>query len=60
MAGEEGTSSVVRVIRSEVLVFKLSWLGFRFIAGIIGLINDGEDGSERTLVAVVAEAAKGG
>lgn len=29
-----------------MLVFKLSWLGFRFMAGICGLINDGDDGSE--------------
>lgn len=37
---------MVFVIRSEVLVFKLSWLGLRFMAGILGLMKDGEEGSE--------------
>jgi hypothetical protein len=38
------------LIRSDVLVLRLSWLGFRFIAGIVGLMKEhaGEDGSDRT------------
>lgn len=32
--------------RSDELVFKLSWLGFRFIAGIVGLMKTGEQGSD--------------
>jgi hypothetical protein len=41
-------SSVVRVTRSDVLVLRLSWLGFRFIAGIVGLMKDdaGDVGSD--------------
>lgn len=46
IAGDGGTSRFVRVMRSEVLVLRLSWLGFRFMAGILGLINDGDEGSE--------------
>lgn len=34
------------MIRSEELVFRLSWLGFRFIAGIVGLMKEGEAGSD--------------
>ena len=44
--GDVGTSSVVRVMRSDVLVFRLNWLGFLFMAGILGFINDGDDGSD--------------
>lgn len=29
-----------------MVVFKLSWLGFRFMAGIWGLMKEGEVGSE--------------
>jgi hypothetical protein len=56
--GDVGTSRVVFVIKSFELVFKLSWLGFRFIAGILGLIKDGEDGSDTKFVA--ADAMNGG
>lgn len=48
MPGEGGTSIDVVFIKSVVLVFKLSRLGFRFIAAILGLIKDGEDGSATT------------
>ena len=44
--GELGVSNVFRVARSDELVFKLSWLGFLFMAGILGLMKDGELGSE--------------
>lgn len=44
--GEFGTSSVDLVIRSDELVFRLSWLGFLFIAGIFGLMKEGEHGSD--------------
>lgn len=54
-----GTSSVVRPASSLVLVFKLSWLGFLFMAGILGLINEGDDGSD-TSVEEVVEPANGG
>lgn len=46
IAGDGGTSSVVRVIKSDVLVLRLSWLGFLFMVGILGLMKDGEEGSE--------------
>lgn len=61
-AGTEGlwgTSSVVRPANSFVFVFKLNWLGFLFIAGILGLINEGDDGSD-TSVEELGEAANGG
>jgi len=59
--GEGGTSSVVLLIKSEVLVLRLNWLGFRLIAGIMGLMNDGEEGSEtKEMVVVAVELAKGG
>jgi hypothetical protein len=45
MLGDFGTSKVDALSRSELFVFRLSWLGFRLIAGIWGLINDGELGS---------------
>lgn len=61
MAGEGGTSRVVLWIKSEVLVLRLNWLGFLLIAGIVGLINDGEEGSETSEMFVVeVEAANGG
>lgn len=44
--GEGGTSNVERFIRSEVFVLRLSRLGFRFMPGIVGLMKDGEAGSE--------------
>jgi hypothetical protein len=61
MAGEGGTSRVVLWVRSEVLVLRLSWLGFLRIAGIVGLINDGDAGSDTSEIFVVAvDTAKGG
>lgn len=61
-AGELGTSIVVgRILNPPsplVSVFKLSWLGFRFIAGICGFMNEGDDGSETRLEA--SEPANGG
>jgi hypothetical protein len=33
-------------MRSDEFVLRLSWLGLRFIAGIIGLMNEGDDGSD--------------
>lgn len=61
MAGEGGTSSVVLWFRSEVLVLRLNWLGFLLMAGMVGLMNDGEAGSETSEMFVVAvETAKGG
>lgn len=47
--GELGTSNVVRAIRSEVLVLRLSWLGLRFMVGIFGLMKEGEDGSDTSV-----------
>lgn len=49
--GDEGTSSTVTglLCRSCELVFRLSWLGLRFIAGIVGLMKTGDDGSETSL-----------
>lgn len=60
MAGEGGTSRVVLVMKSEVFVFKLSWLGFRFMAGIMGLMKTGEAGSDTKERVVVVEAGNGG
>lgn len=45
-AGVDGISKVVLVIRSEVLVLRLSWLGLRFIADILGRMKDGDVGSD--------------
>lgn len=53
--GDCGTSRVVFIIRSEELVLRLSWLGFLFMAGIIGLMNDGDEGSDTNEVAVELE-----
>ena len=36
---------MVVLSRSELFVFKLSWLGLRLIAGIGGLMNEGDEGS---------------
>ena len=47
--GELGTSCVVRIMRSEVLVLRLSWLGFRFMAGIFGLMKTGDEGSDASV-----------
>lgn len=61
-AGTEGlcgTSMVVRPARSLEFVFRLRLLGFLFMAGIFGLIKDGEDGSDGC-VEEADEAAKGG
>lgn len=44
--GELGTSSVVRVIRFEEFVLRLSWLGLRFMGAIVGLMKAGEQGSD--------------
>lgn len=44
--GEGGTSNAGRFINSEVLVLRLSKLGFRFMPGIVGLMKDGEEGSD--------------
>lgn len=45
-AGVLGTSRVVLAMRSFEFVLRLSWLGFLFIPGIVGLIKDGEAGSD--------------
>lgn len=47
-AGELGTSSVVREMKSVVFVLRLSWLGLRFMEGIMGLMKQGEAGSDST------------
>jgi hypothetical protein len=44
--GELETSSVVRVMRSLEFVLRLSWLGFRFMGAIMGLMKDGDAGSD--------------
>ena len=46
------------MMRSVVFVRRLSWLGFRFMAGIVGLMNDGDVGSETRLV--TDDVANGG
>ena len=43
--GELGTS-MLRVTKPVVLVLRLSWLGFLFIPGMTGLMNEGDAGSE--------------
>jgi hypothetical protein len=49
--GDVGISRVVRLMmRSDVLVLRLSWLGFLFMAGILGLINEGDEGSDTRVV----------
>lgn len=53
MAGDAGTSSNVFIVKSEVSVLRLSRLGFRFMAGIFGLINEGDGGSVATHFDVV-------
>lgn len=58
-AGELGTSSIVgRILRPVESVFRLSWLGFLFIPGIFGLMNEGDEGSETKVEDKVP--AKGG
>lgn len=54
-----GTSMVGRPARSLEFVFRLRLLGFLFMAGIFGLMNDGEEGSDGC-DEEAAEAAKGG
>lgn len=54
-----GTSRVGRPAKSLEFVFKLRLLGFLFIAGIFGFINDGEDGSD-TSVEEEGDATNGG
>lgn len=44
--GDWGISRVVALAKSEVLVLRLSWLGFLFMAGIFGLMKEGDEGSE--------------
>lgn len=51
--GVPGTSSVFRMTRSDVLVLRLSWLGLRFIAGIVGLMKEGDAGSDTSVAAVL-------
>jgi hypothetical protein len=51
--GELGISSVVCVMRSEVLVLRLSWLGLRFMGAIMGLMKEGEEGSDNNDKVVV-------
>jgi hypothetical protein len=58
MLGDLGTSKVV-FSKSELFVFKLNWLGFRFIAGIWGLIKDGELGSIGGAAAAVEDENTG-
>lgn len=50
-AGEAGTSSRVGRMLSPAFnpfesVLRLSWLGLRFMAGMAGFMNEGEEGSE--------------
>lgn len=50
--GDLGTSSNVgcRLFKSDEFVLRLSWLGLRFMAGILGLIKDGEEGSDTSVL----------
>lgn len=57
--GLDGTSRLGRPARSSELVFKLRLLGFLFMAGIFGFMNDGEGGSDVCLDEA-PEVAKGG
>lgn len=59
MDGLCGTSRAGRPARSSEFVFKLSWLGFLFMAGIVGFIKEGDDGSD-VIDDEAADAAKGG
>lgn len=56
--GDAGTSRDGRR-RSAQFVLRLSWLGFRFMAGILGLMKEGVHGSI-VLTFVVLDAADGG
>jgi hypothetical protein len=58
--GEGGTSAIGLLNRSDVFVLRLNMLGFRFIAGICGLMKEGDPGSETRLVVGVVLAADGG
>lgn len=50
----EGGTSMAGLCKSWLLVFRLSILGLRFMAGIWGLIKaDGDEGSETRAVVVV-------
>lgn len=52
---------MVLLIKSDVFVLRLNWLGFRLMAGIMGLMNKGEEGSEtKEMVVVAVELANGG
>jgi hypothetical protein len=53
IAGDAGTSSELFLTKSKAPVFKLSWLGFRFMPGILGLMNEGDGGSVATNFVVV-------
>jgi hypothetical protein len=57
--GELGTSSVVRVMRFEEFVLRLSWLGLRFMGAIMGLMKAGEQGSDNIEEAEERELAGG-
>lgn len=47
MEGDGGTSRLdERRLRPVEPVFRLSWLGFRLIAGMTGLMKDGDEGSD--------------
>lgn len=58
MPGDAGTSNEVCLIKSEALVLRLRRLGFLFMAGIAGLMKDGEQGSD-TMVLDEAAAVGG-
>lgn len=59
IAGEGGTSSTVLAGIFNVPVFKLNWLGFRFMVAIFGLMNEGEAGSDAIFPAGIAGADGG-
>lgn len=45
------------VMRSEVFVLRLNILGFLFMVGILGLMKEGDAGSEMTVLDVVDATA---
>lgn len=57
--GDAGISRRVGLTGLCEFVFKLKLLGLRFMAGIIGLINDGEEGSEVIVELIVLLGANG-
>lgn len=59
IAGDCGSSRVGRPAKSFEFVFRLRLLGFLFMAGIFGFMNDGDEGSEGS-VEEAAEGANGG